>query len=160
MGRRRRPLDLPIPEGLPERPTPAAKRSSRPELDDGPVVPASAANASAPQRVILRCISGDRVGATYAIGLDRTPVGRARSSDFAPAAGIDLCEQEETKASGSVSRRHAEIARRETGYEIVDLGSMNGTKVNDERLTPGHPYQFAAGDTIAFGGVELLVELA
>jgi|AntRauTorckE6833_2_1112554.scaffolds.fasta_scaffold04846_3 pSer/pThr/pTyr-binding forkhead associated (FHA) protein len=35
--------------------------------------------------------------------------------------------------SGSVSGKHAEMRRVPGGYELIDLGSTNGTKLNDER---------------------------
>lgn len=34
----------------------------------------------------------------------------------------------------TVSRRHAEITRRRTSFEIVDQRSLNGTYVNGERV--------------------------
>src|SRR5262245_34602207 len=37
---------------------------------------------------------------------------------------------------GGISRRHAVIRWTEHGYEILDLGSVNGTWLNHERLVP------------------------
>lgn len=51
--------------------------------------------------------------------------------------------------AGVVSRRHAEIARRGGGYVAVDLGSFNGTLVNERRITG--PTQLAHGDTVRLG---------
>ena len=34
----------------------------------------------------------------------------------------------------TVSRRHSEIHRTDTGLEIIDTGSLNGTYVNGERI--------------------------
>ncbi len=34
----------------------------------------------------------------------------------------------------TVSRRHAEVIRNGEGYELVDLGSLNGTYVNQQRI--------------------------
>ena len=56
-----------------------------------------------------------------------------------------------------VSRRHAMIRRAETGYEIVDLASTNGSWLNDERLVPNQPYQLASGSQLRFGRMRLLV---
>jgi hypothetical protein len=37
--------------------------------------------------------------------------------------------------NGSVSRNHAELHRKDDGWHIVDLGSTNGVRVNDEVVT-------------------------
>ena len=47
-----------------------------------------------------------------------------------------------------VSRRHAEIRRTEQGFELVDLGSTNGTFVNGERVSV---VPLADGSLIAMG---------
>lgn len=47
-----------------------------------------------------------------------------------------------------VSRRHAEIRRVATGFQLVDLGSANGTFVNNQKIHEAH---LAAGDHIAIG---------
>jgi DNA-binding NtrC family response regulator/pSer/pThr/pTyr-binding forkhead associated (FHA) protein len=52
----------------------------------------------------------------------------------------------------SVSRAHARLARGSAGAWILDLGSRNGTFVNDERVGPeGAPV--AAGDVLRFGAI-------
>ena len=48
-----------------------------------------------------------------------------------------------------VSRRHAQIVRQDNGYAIVDLGSTNGTFVNDVRATTLTPLKH--GDQIRLG---------
>jgi hypothetical protein len=53
----------------------------------------------------------------------------------------------------SVSRKHAEIALRENGYVLRDLGSENGTLVNGESITE-HP--LTDGDHLQFGSVGFL----
>jgi diguanylate cyclase (GGDEF)-like protein len=50
----------------------------------------------------------------------------------------------------SVSRRHARLYRREDGWCAEDLGSTNGTFVNDRRLDA--PTALRDGDQIRFGG--------
>jgi len=49
---------------------------------------------------------------------------------------------------GSISRRHAEIVRGESGYEIRDLRSTNGTYVNDKLVANA---RLRAGDLIRVG---------
>ena len=48
----------------------------------------------------------------------------------------------------SVSRHHAELHATPGGYRIVDLGSHNGTFVNEQRVTAA---TLAEGDTVGFG---------
>ena len=48
----------------------------------------------------------------------------------------------------SVSRQHAELRTMPGGYRIVDLGSHNGTFVNEQRVTEA---VLAEGDTVGFG---------
>ncbi len=56
-----------------------------------------------------------------------------------------------------ISRRHAVIQRTKHGYEILDLGSVNGTWLNDERLAPHKYYPLASGSHLRLGGMRLLV---
>lgn len=51
-------------------------------------------------------------------------------------------------ADGSVSRNHAEFVREASGYLIRDLGSTNGTLVNDHRI---NEQLLRSGDTIQMG---------
>lgn len=51
-------------------------------------------------------------------------------------------------ADSGVSRRHAELFRREHEYAIRDLGSTNGTLVNG---TPVQEHSLTSGDTIRVG---------
>jgi len=54
-----------------------------------------------------------------------------------------------------VSRRHATITRNGQQYEIIDLGSDNGTFVNDSRLAAGEKRTLRNGDRIRVGRVVL-----
>jgi pSer/pThr/pTyr-binding forkhead associated (FHA) protein len=48
-----------------------------------------------------------------------------------------------------VSRRHASIERRGEGWEVVDLGSTNFTKVNGQRVR--RERELMDGDQLMFG---------
>lgn len=52
---------------------------------------------------------------------------------------------------GSVSRRHAEISYVNGQYALRDVGSSNGTVVNDTRLVPGSVHILKHNEWIRFG---------
>jgi pSer/pThr/pTyr-binding forkhead associated (FHA) protein len=56
-----------------------------------------------------------------------------------------------------VSRRHALIRRTDLGYEILDLGSSNGTWLNAKRLTPDNPYPLENGAEVYLGKLQIFV---
>ena len=54
-----------------------------------------------------------------------------------------------------VSRRHAQILFVGKGYEIVDMGSRNGTKVNGQKVPRA---MLKGGDVIHVGGIDMVFE--
>lgn len=54
------------------------------------------------------------------------------------------------------STRHARVARAHTGYQVEDLGSTNGTFLNNQRIT--QPTPFGLGDTLRIGRTLMSVE--
>jgi hypothetical protein len=75
-----------------------------------------------PSRVALLIVrSGPTAGARYLLDTDVTTVGRH------PEADIFFDDV-------TVSRRHSEITRNGSRFEIVDQRSLNGTYVNGERV--------------------------
>jgi hypothetical protein len=58
-------------------------------------------------------------------------------------------------ADPNVSREHAEIRPRGTGFAVVDLGSTNGTRVNGVRITE---HDLDDGDELAFGNTRMRFE--
>ncbi len=56
-----------------------------------------------------------------------------------------------------ISRRHAVINRTGNGYEVIDLGSTNGSWLNDMRLVPNKPYPLSSGSQLQFGRMRLLI---
>ncbi len=83
------------------------------ELDAIEALPSGAA--------LLLVRSGPTAGARYLLDTDVTTVGRH------PEADIFFDDV-------TVSRRHAEITRTGTTFELVDQRSLNGTYVNGERV--------------------------
>jgi predicted component of type VI protein secretion system len=68
-----------------------------------------------------------------------------------------LPEANVTLGHRSVSRQHARISPSGGGYVVEDLGSKNGTWLNDQPVTGPTPLR--AGDTLLVGDVPLQVEL-
>ncbi|MBX6386043.1 MAG: FHA domain-containing protein [Microbispora sp.] len=77
-------------------------------------------------------------------GRARYLVGRGSSCDLVLA---DL----------TVSRIHAELRRDQDTWVLVDLGSMNGTRLNGWRLVGPAPVR--PGDEVAFGDCAFLVSI-
>ena len=78
---------------------------------------------------------------------DRTSGMAETLLDLSPFGGYGL----------GISRRHVIIRRAEHGYEVIDLGSVNGTWLNDERLAPHKPIPLASGSHLRLGRMMLLV---
>jgi serine/threonine protein kinase len=53
-------------------------------------------------------------------------------------------------APAGVSRRHARLSRQPEGWSLEDLGSTNGTFLNEERLSPHRPVRLRSGDHVRF----------
>jgi pSer/pThr/pTyr-binding forkhead associated (FHA) protein len=53
----------------------------------------------------------------------------------------------------TVSRRHAEFHRRERGYVVRDVGSLNGTYLNRERIEEA---DLSSGDEVQIGKFKLV----
>lgn len=74
-----------------------------------------------PEMGVLFVQRGTKAGSRYALDTDITTAGRH------PDSGIFLDDV-------TVSRRHAELSVRDGNYTVRDLGSLNGTYVNRERI--------------------------
>lgn len=61
---------------------------------------------------------------------------------------------------GTISRTHARITLENGTILIEDLGSTNGTKVGDRRLSANEPTPAAHGTTLKFGNWRTLLEVA
>ncbi len=87
----------------------------------------------------LRTIRGGSTGSQIRLAGAVTRIGRDAASE------LHLNDRE-------ASRRHAEIRQSEAGlWELVDLGSSNGTSVNGRRVSR---HTLRHGDRIAIGGCE------
>jgi Nif-specific regulatory protein len=97
-----------------------------PKSADSPV------SSSFPQ---LICLAGRQVGKVFPLTGRQVTLGRLLAND--------ICAR-----SRHVSRRHAQILRKDDGYWVVDLKSRNGTLVND---TAVQRHLLQHGDEITIG---------
>lgn len=110
-----------------------------------------------PTSACLRIINGPGAGRTFTLGNLRLLVGR----NDPPAVTVDIdlseCEMGDYYA---VSRRHAEIQWVNGKLQIADLGSKNGTLVNDTELKAPEQGQAPSqvslkfGDRVCFADIE------
>ncbi len=56
----------------------------------------------------------------------------------------------------SISKIHARLRLKDDTFEVIDLGSSNGTKVNGRAVVPGSDGKLTSGDVLTLGDVELL----
>ena len=83
---------------------------------------------------------GPNAGSKFALDQDVTRAGRHPDSD------IFLDDI-------TVSRRHAEVTRTEDGYVLRDVGSLNGTYLNRERIEEA---RLGNGDELQIGKFKLV----
>src|ERR1051325_7490082 len=88
----------------------------------------------------LAAISGKLKGAIFAINEETLVIGRETAAN--------LCI-----ADASVSRRHSKIEKKENGFVITDLESLNGTFVND---LPVKTRLLEHGDRVRIGDSQFL----
>jgi pSer/pThr/pTyr-binding forkhead associated (FHA) protein len=95
------------------------------DLADGdyeePLAEAAATEALPPGTALLLVKRGPNAGSRFLLDSELTTVGRHPGSD------IFLDDV-------TVSRRHAEFYRHGAGFVVRDVGSLNGTYVNRERI--------------------------
>lgn len=56
-----------------------------------------------------------------------------------------------------ISRLHAMVRKTRDGYQITDLGSSNGTWLENQRLVPKQSYSLSSGDRIRMGRLNILI---
>jgi hypothetical protein len=90
-------------------------------------------------------------------GRNKIILGRHAGEEQSPAV-VDL-----TPYNGGllgVSRRHALIAATEEGYTVEDLGSTNGTWLNERQLPVHMPFMLRTGDQVRLGQLILFIYFA
>jgi FHA domain-containing protein len=109
------------------------------EGGEGEVVPGRVANLP-PVLALLVVRRGPNAGARFLLDHDVTTSGRHPDSD------IFLDDV-------TVSRRHAEFHRGGSGFTVRDVGSLNGTYVNRERVESA---TLSNGDEVQIGKFRLV----
>jgi len=94
----------------------------------------------APGTALLVVKRGPNAGSRYVLDRALTTAGRHPESD------IFLDDV-------TVSRRHAEFRRTDGGFEVADIGSLNGTYVNREAVDSS---ALANGDEVQIGKFRLV----
>lgn len=88
---------------------------------------------------------------TFVLADGENRIGRSRGHPDEPSPEIDLAAE---PADPGVSRVHAMLERRDDGVIVLrDLGSTNGTTVNDDAapIAAGTPVPLADGDRVRIG---------
>ena len=91
-------------------------------------------------RAVLIVKRGPNAGSKFFLDADKTTIGRH------PESEIFLDDI-------TVSRRHAELRRAEESYSLHDVGSLNGTYVNRDRVEEAGLH---SGDEIQIGKFKLV----
>jgi pSer/pThr/pTyr-binding forkhead associated (FHA) protein len=91
--------------------------------------------------VIVEKGSDRDVGKRFTVGEKAVVIGR-RTPQFEPEIALE---------ADYVSRRHAEIVFERGRFVLRDLGSANGTTLDDERLTPGQAQQLRHDSVVGIG---------
>ncbi len=99
-----------------------------------------AVDALTPGSALLVVKRGPNAGSRFLLDQDVTTAGRHPDSD------IFLDDV-------TVSRRHAEFRREGSGYTVHDVGSLNGTYVNRERIDA---VPLSGGDEVQIGKFRLV----
>lgn len=106
--------------------------------------------ALAPTALLILDDSGWRVtipdGSEAVIGREDPYSGARPDIDLGPHGA----------ESYGISRRHARLVREAGRYRLEDLGSVNLTYVNDQRLEPGHAVALKDGDHILLGRLRVI----
>lgn len=139
------PVTVPPPQvGYPTVPAPPAP--SAPPVAAPPTAPQPARRAAG---LMLEVTIGRRTTELRMTDGEML-IGRADTARGVVPA-IDLT------ADDAVSRRHAKIVGRGGSYFLSDLGSTNGTKINNRWLEPNREVPLAPGDRIEVGALTTIL---
>jgi putative ABC transport system ATP-binding protein len=99
-------------------------------------------------RLRLRFLEGPRRGEVLELAMPETPIFIGRNVEC--AVRIDATD---------VSRRHTQLFVNEKGDLVAkDLGSLNGTALNGQPISPDFPARLRIGDRITVGYTTLMID--
>ena len=108
------------------------------------------------RRVKLVVKNGDVLGREFFIEEGNNLIGRW-DPDEAAFPEIDL---EEEDVDAKISRKHAVVERLGSKLILEDIGSLNGTFINQgQRLEPGIKHELSVDDEIVVGKTALVVKV-
>ncbi len=121
-----------------------SEESESADYDSRPVVPIGGETIIGSVNVRLIASAGPNAGQEYYMTGSSLTIGRASTN-----ATWDIRLEDST-----VSRPHARIERQKGTYILTDLGSANGTLVNDCLIV--EPFRLRDGDAIGIGKTRLI----
>ena len=130
--------------------------ASDPKIDlENPILPVEPPPQNPPSAGSRHRLVDVATGNAFFFGLvPDTTIGRAD-----PVTGIrpeiDLSSVDQQR---SVSRRHAKLIQNEGSWAVLEeVGTVNGTFVNDERIPTGVPVPLHTGDNVRIGLIQMKV---
>ena len=110
--------------------------------DQLPMDAAERVSTVAGDRASLRITKGPQQGQIFALLKEELYIGRST-----PSSNWEIALQDPT-----VSRPHAFLVKEAQQWKLFDLGSINGTAVNNRPIAGGKAQMLRDGDHIMFGG--------
>ncbi|WP_309894900.1 sigma 54-interacting transcriptional regulator [Archangium sp.] len=107
------------------------------------LISAHASSGLAVRRVTLEVTTGPDAGTQVSSSAEKLTIGSAPGNDL-------------VLTDPTVSRFHAELVRERGGYRLRDLGSTNGTQVDQVRVVEGYGVD---GSTLGFGATRVRLSL-
>jgi hypothetical protein len=118
---------------------PAGIPAVAPFVLDAPLV-----SPPTPENLPRLVVRVGRLAGAFDLTQDVTVIGR-------PDSKIENYPDVEIDMDDAVSRRHAEVVKRDDGFYLRDAGSTNGTLLNGEKLLPHDERLLTHGDRIRVG---------
>lgn len=91
--------------------------------------------------IIVKSGDAEDIGKTFTLSNPVSVVGR-RTSEHKPDIELN---------ADVISRRHIEILLKDDRYWVKDLGSTNGTMLNDDRIISGNLYELKHNSKLGLG---------